>query len=245
MLNNLLENREMHLEDGRLLIPAARYDALLAEHGADKMEQWRLVRVSEDFRVIALGLPVPRYVGSPLDPPLRSRFQARDVKHLSYGQQLEVMARLGPNIDKETLASVLSFSHTLVTEESAGLGLLDFPIENLPSLVSLLNQVPTLDVHETITKLYLYKLFLLKGGQKSVEDTTATAGSRWRCGRTWRMEARTPRATWAPPTSSSLTAPGRAACVLVARGAAGRRRWSPRWPRCWATRPRLSRCTRT
>ena len=174
VLNNLLENREMHLEDGRLLIPAARYDALLAEHGADKMEQWRLVRVSEDFRVIALGLPVPRYVGSPLDPPLRSRFQARDVKHLSYGQQLEVMARLGPNIDKETLASVLSFSHTLVTEESAGLGLLDFPIENLTSLVSLLNQVPTLDVHETITKLYPYKLFLPQDGQKSVEDTLQT-----------------------------------------------------------------------
>ena len=151
VLNNLLENREMHLEDGRLLIPAARYDALLAEHGADKMEQWRLVRVSEDFRVIALGLPVPRYVGSPLDPPLRSRFQARDVKHLSYGQQLEVMARLGPNIDKETLASVLSFSHTLVT--------------SIESLVSLLNQVSMLDVHETITKLYPYKLILPKDSQ--------------------------------------------------------------------------------
>ena len=25
VLNNLLENREMHLEDGRLLIPASRY----------------------------------------------------------------------------------------------------------------------------------------------------------------------------------------------------------------------------
>jgi hypothetical protein len=55
VLNNLLENREMHLEDGRLLIPAARYDSLLAEHGQDTMDKWRLVRVSEDFRVIALG----------------------------------------------------------------------------------------------------------------------------------------------------------------------------------------------
>ena len=55
VLNNLLENREMHLEDGRLLIPAARYDALLAEHGHQVMDRWRLVRVSEDFRVIALG----------------------------------------------------------------------------------------------------------------------------------------------------------------------------------------------
>ena len=29
VLNNLLENREMNLEDGRLLIPAERYDKLL------------------------------------------------------------------------------------------------------------------------------------------------------------------------------------------------------------------------
>ena len=29
VLNNLLENREMHLEDGRLLIPYERYDKLL------------------------------------------------------------------------------------------------------------------------------------------------------------------------------------------------------------------------
>ena len=55
------------------------------------MDKWRLVRVSEDFRVIALGLPVPKYTGSPLDPPLRSRFQARDVQHLAYGQQLDIL----------------------------------------------------------------------------------------------------------------------------------------------------------
>ena len=52
-----------------------RYDKLLEEYGQEELDQWKLVRVSEDFRVIALGLPVPRYVGNPLDPPLRSRFQ--------------------------------------------------------------------------------------------------------------------------------------------------------------------------
>ena len=79
VLNNLLENREMHLEDGRLLIPAARYDRLLEEHSKEELDAWKLVRVSEDFRVIALGLPVPKYIGNPLDPPLRSRFQVRIV----------------------------------------------------------------------------------------------------------------------------------------------------------------------
>ena len=76
---------------------------------------WRLVRVSPDFRVIALGLPVPRYTGSPLDPPLRSRFQARDVKHLPFGQQLEVLMAAAPSVDRDTLSQILSFSHTLLT----------------------------------------------------------------------------------------------------------------------------------
>ncbi|CAB3227227.1 unnamed protein product [Arctia plantaginis] len=85
VLNNLLENREMHLEDGRFLVPASRYDKLLEEHGAEEVSRWRLVRVDENFRVIALGLPVPRYSGQPLDPPLRSRFQARDVATIGFG----------------------------------------------------------------------------------------------------------------------------------------------------------------
>nr|CAD7197513.1 unnamed protein product [Timema douglasi] len=84
VLNNLLENREMHLEDGRFLIPASRYDKLLKEHSLEELEKWQLVRVSEDFRVVALGIPVPRYLGNPLDPPLRSRFQARDVGIINY-----------------------------------------------------------------------------------------------------------------------------------------------------------------
>jgi hypothetical protein len=54
------------------------------EHGQEELDQWNLVRVSEDFRVIALGIPVPRYLGNPLDPPLRSRFQARDISGQSF-----------------------------------------------------------------------------------------------------------------------------------------------------------------
>jgi hypothetical protein len=46
VLNNLLENREMHLEDGRLLIPASRYDKLLQEHTKEELDAWKLVRVS-------------------------------------------------------------------------------------------------------------------------------------------------------------------------------------------------------
>lgn len=77
VLNNLLENREMTLEDGRFLMSPNRYDDLLKTHSQNKLDSMKLVRVHPRFRVIALGLPVPKYVGNPLDPPLRSRFQAR------------------------------------------------------------------------------------------------------------------------------------------------------------------------
>lgn len=59
-------------------------DAVWQEHTKEELDSWKIIRVSEDFRVIALGLPVPKYKGNPLDPPLRSRFQARDIYNLPF-----------------------------------------------------------------------------------------------------------------------------------------------------------------
>jgi len=102
-LNNLLENREMALEDGRFLVHTERYDNLqhqpnsgsdstLASATAIKGEQVALVRVHPNFRVIALGLPVPRFPGYLLDPPLRSRFQALSVGPVSLESKLNSVA---------------------------------------------------------------------------------------------------------------------------------------------------------
>ena len=79
VLNNLLENREAQLEDGRFLMAPDRWDKLKETASELEMENSGLIRVDEFFRVIALGLPVPLFRGAPLDPPLRSRFQARQV----------------------------------------------------------------------------------------------------------------------------------------------------------------------
>lgn len=101
VLNNLLENREMQLDDGRFLMSAERYDKLLKDHTKDELDSWNLVRVSENFRVIALGLPVPRYTGNPLDPPLRSRFQARNVPTIPYQEHLEMLKEVGKDLPPE------------------------------------------------------------------------------------------------------------------------------------------------
>ncbi|KAK4829383.1 hypothetical protein QYF61_003723 [Mycteria americana] len=156
VLNNLLENREMQLEDGRFLMSAERYDKLLQDHTKSELDSWKIVRVSEDFRVIALGLPVPKYSGNPLDPPLRSRFQARDIYHLPF--------------------KLLSFATTLCSQESSTLGLPDFPLDSLSAAVQILDSFPMMSVQHVIDRLYPYNAFLGKEGRTAVKDALKGCG---------------------------------------------------------------------
>ncbi|KAE9393793.1 hypothetical protein BT96DRAFT_958988 [Gymnopus androsaceus JB14] len=78
ILNNLLENREMNLEDGTEVVHSRRYELLDEE---DKKKK-KFIPAHKNFRVIAIAAPVPPYPGYPLDPPFRSRFQARFIDPL-------------------------------------------------------------------------------------------------------------------------------------------------------------------
>lgn len=86
----------MALEDGRFLISSTRYDELLANGGYTKeqLDALGLIRCHPAFRVISLALPVPPYKGNPLDPPLRSRFQARYVPGFSAITALQISSEL-------------------------------------------------------------------------------------------------------------------------------------------------------
>ncbi len=121
ILNNLLENREMQLDDGRFLVAPQRFAALKRESQAATLKQLNLVAVHPNFRVvrrlcplpplmcffrsdrehllltrrppqICIGLPVPPFAGNPLDPPLRSRLQARRVDHISTAALIRTIA---------------------------------------------------------------------------------------------------------------------------------------------------------
>ncbi|KAJ1114524.1 hypothetical protein NDU88_002760 [Pleurodeles waltl] len=170
VLNNLLENREMQLEDGRFLMSAERYDKLLMEHTKLELDAWKIVRVSEDFRVIALGLPVPKYTGNTLDPPLRSRFQARDVYYLPFKDQLTLLYSIGSNVSAERVTQLLSFATTLCSQESSTIGLPDFPSDNLPAAIQILDSFPMMSVKHLVQRLYPYNILLGKEGRGAVED---------------------------------------------------------------------------
>ncbi|MEQ2238054.1 hypothetical protein ILYODFUR_029443 [Ilyodon furcidens] len=159
----------MQLEDGRFLMSAERYDKLLQEHTKEELDSWKIVRVSEDFRVIALGIPVPKYKGNPLDPPLRSRFQARDIYYLPFKDQLELLYTAGPNVAAERVSQLLSLATTLCSQESSTLGLPDFPVDNLVAALHVLNTFPMLSSQQLVQRLYPYKSILGKDGHTAVE----------------------------------------------------------------------------
>ncbi|KZS88617.1 hypothetical protein SISNIDRAFT_417941 [Sistotremastrum niveocremeum HHB9708] len=83
VINNLLENREMNLDDGTHILHPARHTLLRESPEYDSLSSSKtFISAHPDFRVIAIGAPVPPYKGYPLDPPFRSRFQARFVDTL-------------------------------------------------------------------------------------------------------------------------------------------------------------------
>lgn len=73
--------------------------ASLQEHGEEALKN--IARADKNFRVVALGLPVPPYKGNPLDPPLRSRFQARTIFQTPFQTQLEELRKRCPAINDE------------------------------------------------------------------------------------------------------------------------------------------------
>ena len=147
LIHNLLENREMRLEDGRFLLSAERFDRLRAELSADSIRDMRLERVHEEFRVIALGLPVPPYRGHTLDPPLRSRFQARLVEEPPFQELLDSVTQTLPNLPPGQARSFLSVLYSLhrlnISSESSNRDAMPTAVTDIPfhQVVSVLRDV--------------------------------------------------------------------------------------------------------
>lgn len=73
----------------------------------------------EDFRVIALGLPVPPFPGKPLDPPLRSRFQARVIPAADADALFESVCQVAPSVPVSTLQTLVTFVESVKTLENS------------------------------------------------------------------------------------------------------------------------------
>ncbi|KAG2198207.1 hypothetical protein INT46_006615 [Mucor plumbeus] len=153
ILNNLLENREMSLDDGRFL----------TTKDVNSTTDMKFEKVSPRFLVFALGLPVPPYVGYPLDPPLRSRFQSRDVKSPEFKSQVDQMLNLikNKNISRELIERLISISLVLGVQNEKNsnreIEVPEFPM-TIESLAPLLSLAPNIHPRFLVDILYPYSL---------------------------------------------------------------------------------------
>ena len=156
-LNNLLENREMNLDDGRLLVSQSRYRDLL-ESGEFDAENSFLVPVHDKFRVCALANPSPPYPGRSLDPPLRSRFQTRRVDPPTGGVLLSGMMleegneKLAEKI--AAFASAMTNAATTFSSNSSSGRTLVFPSNAIPSAATILGKFSDEETRSVLARRY-------------------------------------------------------------------------------------------
>jgi hypothetical protein len=130
---------------------------LLANANTD-LENQNLVRVHPSFRVIALGVPVPPYPGRTLDPPLRSRFQARRILPLSPGNNLETL--FTPMVPLPTLERVVGLVEaTHVVENmhdgaSQGERLPHFSSYSLSHCIKILSAFPSTPLERILSRVF-------------------------------------------------------------------------------------------
>jgi MoxR-like ATPase len=117
-LNNLLENREMSLDDGSMLVSAAVFDQQEQQQSSSASASVKMHRVHPDFCVAALGSMYADTSSSvtSLDPPLRSRFQARLQAPLDPGELLQALAATSNGrLDEPTLKELVYMVTTATT----------------------------------------------------------------------------------------------------------------------------------
>jgi MoxR-like ATPase len=119
LLNNLLENREMSLDDGTFLTaPSCGSEAELLSGASEDDRQdapqhsgageARVRLAKRGFVVIGIGLPQPTYAGTPLDPPLRSRFATRRVCPIGGSEAVRSLLSLVPALPPDRARQVVA-----------------------------------------------------------------------------------------------------------------------------------------
>jgi len=153
-LNNLLENREMHLEDGTMLLPSSRLKELESRDSSSSSSSF-LMPVHPDFRVIALGVPSPPFPGRSLDPPIRSRFQIRRIDNPSSEELYEgildgqSIKNLTNNEEDLSLAKSCAILASAMENNSKL-----FPSNRLNSIWNLMRNFPLEDRMSIIQRAY-------------------------------------------------------------------------------------------
>ena len=211
-LNNLLENREMALEDGRFLSPQI----------PELSESTNFVRVHPNFRVIALGQCVPPYSGRSMDPPFRSRFQSRFIDELTTESILEINGAAA-FLTRSKVQQLIEFYESLryirgsmIREGGSGTmaGLPVFSIDAMTHCIELLTKFPDLEVANAVERSVPACSWMLSSVPARLRPSVATAYDKLQ-GASWADKSRASYILREIVPSPSIVTDGFAAAVFA------------------------------
>lgn len=146
------------MDDGTHIIHPHRYTQLEA---TTTNEGKIFIPAHKNFRVIAIAAPVPPYPGYPLDPPFRSRFQARFIDPvgalLSFTTSTSTSVPLYDKLRDLILSTQYASESRSALEVISKTALPPFPQTALTKLEKLVEGFPP---PETLTPAQLARLFL-------------------------------------------------------------------------------------
>ena len=140
---------------------------------ADNPSSVQMRTTSDKFLVIAIGLPVPMYPGTPLDPPLRSRFAARAAMPPHAEDQLEALGRSFPGVPKENIQRAVAVTGALRTlAEPIGEGepLPRCPYGAAESIVSLTQRFPHIGTLSALRRVFPFPLSAVASSATATAD---------------------------------------------------------------------------
>jgi MoxR-like ATPase len=145
----------MCLFERRVQVSHRQWQSLTGRYSAAELAAKKIVPVSPQFLVIALGVAVPKYRGFPLDPPLRSRFQCRKIDHPSSESEFELLSAVFPSISHAKRVELVKIAATLRALADKGLlsNSLCFSSESLLRAASLISCFPHMRVRDALTRM--------------------------------------------------------------------------------------------
>lgn len=131
------------------------WQSLISRYSVAELEAKKIVSVSSQFLVIALGVAVPKYRGFPLDPPLRSRFQCRKINHPSPECEFELLSVTFPSISHRRRVELVKIAATLreLAENGATSNSLCLSSASLLRVASLISAFPHMSIHDALTRM--------------------------------------------------------------------------------------------
>ncbi|CAL4081731.1 unnamed protein product, partial [Meganyctiphanes norvegica] len=153
-----------------------RYDRSGQESEMTLLQDNSILKTLGPFYFIQISLITAPSKEEPGEDAQKNRYDSsnRQIFNMPQTDHLQQLLNAYPDVPSDVVSRLLSLGHTLRQKEAKGIGLPDFPLDNLHLIAAILEKFPSTKIEKLLQRLYPHGAFLAPENQKSVEDVLET-----------------------------------------------------------------------